>query len=305
MERISTFSQNARTLAYVTQSQNRVSELQNQIASGVKSLDYTGVSRSAERLVTLEASHARVSQYMEDNSLVERRLNTMELNVSQIFDLMTEYKTVIVNGLNASNASDLDLKNRAQQILNQVAALLNVEEDGRKLFAGSRTNTQPVSLSALPATEYTIPTTEGASASYFVGNTDKFKVRADDNFDLTYNIDASERGFERSIRALDIMVKAPLTTDRATLDEVLGVVNNAINDLADIRTGIGGTRKTLTEVNQRHRDFILFTEQSISEIQNVDIADAVTRMTSAQTTLEASFMTIARLSQVTLMNFLR
>lgn len=304
MQRISNFSQNARSLAFVTQSQNRIADLQNQIASGVKSLDYTGVSRNAERLITLETSHARVSQYQEDNTLVERRLNTMELSVSQIFDLMSEYKTLIINGLNASNANDLDLKNRATQILNQVGALLNTEEDGRQLFAGTRTDTQPVDTSLLPGS-YNIPTSDGASSAYFTGNTNKLTLRADDNFDLQYNINAGERGFERSIRALDIMVKAPLTNDRATLNHVLGVVSNAINDLADLRTGIGGTRKTLDEVNARHRDFILFTEQTISEIQNVDIAETVTLMTYAQLTLEASFMTISRLSQVTLLNFLR
>jgi flagellar hook-associated protein 3 FlgL len=228
----------------------------------------------------------------------------MELSVSQIFELMTEYKTLIIDGLNASNADDLDLGNRATQILNQVTSLLNVEEDGRHLFSGTRTDTQPVSLTALP-TSYTIPTLDGASSNYFRGDNGKFTIRADDNFDLQYNIDAGERGFERAIRALDIMVKAPLTSDRTTMNHVLGVISNAIDDLADLRTGIGGTRKTLDEVNVRHRDFILFTEQSISEIQNVDIAETVTRMTHAQITLEASFMTIARLSQVTLLNFLR
>ena len=245
MDRISNYSQNARSLSFFTMSQNRIADLQNQIASGVKSQNYTGVSRDTERLVTLESSHARVTQYSADNSLVERRLNTMELNVSQIFELMSEYKTTIINGLNASNADDLDLRNRAAQILDQVTSLLNVEEDGRHLFAGSRTDTPPVSLAALPAISYTIPTTDGASSSYFVGNTDNLSIRADDNFDLQYNINAGELGFERAIRALDIMVKAPLSNDRPTLNHVLGVVNNAIDDLADIRTEIGGKRKTL------------------------------------------------------------
>lgn len=304
MDRISNYSQNARSLSFVTQSQNRIADLQNQIASGVKSLNYTGVSRNAERLITLETSHARVSQYMDDNSLVEGRLNTMEMSVSQIFELMTEYKTTLIDGLNASNADDLNLRNRATQILNQVAALLNVEEDGRHLFAGTRTNTQPVNLTSLPAT-YTIPTSDGDSSNYFAGDNGKLTIRADDNFDMQYNVDASESAFEKVIRSLDIMIKAPMTNDRTTLNHVLGIVSNSIDGLADLRTGIGGTRKALDEVNARHRDFILFTEQSISEIQNVDIAETITQMTNAQVTLEASFMTISRLSQVTLLNFLR
>ena len=49
----------------------------------------------------------------------------------------------------------------------------------------------------------------------------------------------------------------------------------------------------------------MFTEQTVGEIENVDIAESISRMQSATVTLEASFMTLARLSQLTLLNFLR
>lgn len=306
MNRISTLSQQNRSIGFVTQTQSRIADLQNQVASGQKSLDYRGIARNSDRLITMEASVVRVSQYVEDNALVERRLGTMETSVAQIFELMSEYKSVLINALNVDNANDLDLNNRATQMLAQVQALLNAEEDGRYLFAGTRTDTPPVNTSAMPAS-YTIPTSDAdvTNDDYFVGNTNKFTLRADDNFNIQYNIDASEQGFQRTVRALDVLVKAPLTNDRPTLEHALGLVSNALNDLADIRTRVGTTRKTITEVNARHDDFTLFTEQNINDIQNVDIAEAVTRMQGAQVTLEASFLTISRLSQITLLNFLR
>ena len=50
---------------------------------------------------------------------------------------------------------------------------------------------------------------------------------------------------------------------------------------------------------------MLFTEQTIGEIENVDIAEAFSLMNVATVTLEASFMTLSRLSQLSLLNFLR
>ncbi len=50
---------------------------------------------------------------------------------------------------------------------------------------------------------------------------------------------------------------------------------------------------------------MLFTEQTIGEIENVDIAEAIARMNVDTITLEASFMVLSRLSELTLLNFLR
>ena len=307
MTRISDYAQHTRTLAFITQTRGHLTDLQTQIASGRKSQTFTGISRDASRLVRLESAVARTNQYIKDNQLVERRLQTMERNVANIFELMTEFKTLLVNGLNSQNANDLDMDVRSQQILNQVAALMNVEEDDRYLFAGGRTDTAPVDTGLLPAT-YGLPaavvTVDGDSSAYYVGDSTSLVIRADDNLDIAYNITADTRGFERSIRALDIVIKDG-PTDRAVLNEALRVVNGALSDIANTRTRLGTDQKTLSGVNIKHREFLVFTEEAISNIENVDVAEAVTRMNSAQLTLEASFMTLARLAQTSLMNFLR
>ena len=62
---------------------------------------------------------------------------------------------------------------------------------------------------------------------------------------------------------------------------------------------------TQTVVMPHHREFTVFTNESISQIENVDVAAAVARLSIDQTFLEASYMLTARLSQLTLANFLR
>ena len=103
MERVTSFAQHNRTLNYLTNTQTKLADLQNQISSGRKSLHYDGISRHTERLLTLESSHMRVTQYIEGNELVERRLRTQEANIAEIFDLMSEYKTLLVDALNGES----------------------------------------------------------------------------------------------------------------------------------------------------------------------------------------------------------
>lgn len=303
MDRVTNLAQHLRTSSLIQDTQGRILDLNTQIASGRTAQEYEGVARDAGRLLSLENFHGRVTQYVDNNNLIEGRLQTMEGNVAQIFDVMSDFKTLLVDALNSDNAADLNMTVQAQDAFNEVAALLNGQLDGRYLFAGSRTDTAPVDPTGLPLS-YTVPTTNGASAGYYQGDTLNLQIRAADNFTVTYGVTADELGFEQAIRALDVVIKgAP--TDRATLDHALAVTNEALDNIPDIRTAIGLSRETLSETNSKHSDFLLFTEQSIGEIENADIAEVVTKLNEAQTTLDASFLTLSRLNQNTLLNFLR
>jgi flagellar hook-associated protein 3 FlgL len=303
MTRVADFAQHQRNLANILNAQNRIYAGQLQISSGRKALQYSGIARDANRLVNAEMAHARTNQFIANNDKIDGRLGTMETNVSQMFDVMSSFKALLINALNANNAADLALPTQGQAMLNQITALLNVEEDGRYLFAGARTDTPPVDQTALPA-GYTIPTSDGDAGGFYTGDNTLFSVRADESFDLQYGINAGEAGFERTIRALHLTITGT-PNDRATMEHALAVTSQAIDDLADVRTRIGVTRATLSRVNQMHEDFLLFSEKTISDIENVDITKAITNMTADQVVVEASFLTISRLAQLTLTNFLR
>jgi flagellar hook-associated protein 3 FlgL len=188
-------------------------------------------------------------------------------------------------------------------MLDEVTALLSVQDDGRYLFAGTRTDTAPVDQTQLPPS-YSMPTSDGDAIGYYQGDSVELSVRADVDFTVTYGVTAGERGFERAIRALHmIVIGAP--GDRTTMEEALSVVSNAISDVSDIRTGIGASRAALENVNKRLDEFTLYSEKTISDLENVDITKVITEMNADQVAVEASFTTLARLSRLSLTQFLR
>lgn len=302
MTRVSNIAQNERIISLIMQTQVESNKAELQISSGYKSQTYQGIARDAGRLVEMEISHVRVNQYAENNGLVEDRLQLMESNVAQVADILSTFKTLIVNALNSGNAVELNLPNQATEYMSQIATLLNADLDGRHLFAGSRTNVEPVDLSGLPVS-YTIPTTDGDASGYYQGNATQLSVRADDNLDLTYGITADSLGFEQAIRAMDMVVKgAP--SDTTMLNHALDVVNDAINNVANIRTQIGNTRSSLAEIDKKHQDFLLYAEETIGDLENTDITLAITRLNETQTTLQASYTVLSRLGQISLLNYL-
>ena len=303
MTRVTNFAQHQRNLAHILDAQKRLNDGQLQVSSGKKAQQYSGVSRDVRRIVNVEASHVRTTQFMANNKLVDERLQTMETSVSQVFELVTQYKTLIINALNADNSSDLAMPIQTQAMLDELTALLNLEQDGRYLFSGSRTDTRPVDQTGLPA-GYTIPTSDGDSSGYYAGDTASLTVQADENFTVTYGITAGDTGFEQAIRAMHMVVIGP-PNDRATLDEALRVIDQAIDGVSDVRTRIGSSRAALENVNSRLDDFLLFAEQTISDLENTDITEVITNMNSDQVAVEASFAVISRLADLTLTRFLR
>lgn len=303
MTRVSNIAQHERIVSLIMQAQSDSHAAEVAIASGRKSQNYQGIARDAGRLVEMEISHVRVSQYSENNGLVEDRLQLMESNVSQVADILGVFKSLLINALNSGNAVELNLPNQALQFMDQVATLLNADLDGRHLFAGSMTNTEPVDLAGLPAA-YVIPSSDGDAAGYYQGDAVSLSVRADDSLDLTYGIKADALGFEQALRAMDIVRKgAP--TDTTMLNHALDVVNSAIDNVANIRTQIGNTRSSLAEIEKKHQDFILYAEETIGDLENTDVTLAITKLNETQTTLQASYTVLSRLGQISLLQFMR
>jgi flagellar hook-associated protein 3 FlgL len=69
--------------------------------------------------------------------------------------------------------------------------------------------------------------------------------------------------------------------------------------------GILGVRQdTIEQTEQRHIDFLVILQNQIVNVEDVDAADAMTRLTLLQTNLESSFRLIAGTRDLSLTNYL-
>ncbi len=144
--------------------------------------------------------------------------------------------------------------------------------------------------------------------SYYSGNNAKLNVRIDEHQVIEYGITADNPGLEKLARALYLARTADVTAgnlDRAQLDEALQLAIESITEISAIRSHIGSDRKIFDQTKFRHSDFLVFTGEAVNKIEGVDIASAVAMLAAETTQLEASYMLTARLSQLTLVNFLR
>ena len=194
----------------------------------------------------------------------------------------------VTTGLNDAAIADADTEIRLDDFLENVAA-----SDGSVNVGDARPGD---------------PGYDPANPGFYEGDSAKLSVRIGLNATVDYGVTADEPGFEKLFRALYMVRNANVSAgniDRATLESALGLTIEAIRDIPDIRSKIGSDRLTLEQTKGRHQDFIVFTNEAINQIETVDVAAAVARMSIDQVQLEASYMLTARLSQLSLANFLR
>jgi flagellar hook-associated protein 3 FlgL len=307
MTRVATLAQSQLIQSYIADTQARLQSTQIQVSTGQTAQRYAGIADQANTLVNLEATDARTQQYVANNKIVASRLNAMDTTLSQLSDIATKLKTLLVNANNGSDASQMGLNQQATDLLNQAAGLLNSKFGDVYLFGGARTDTPPVDLSAAgysaPASSYP----SNVDTGYYQGDSTKLIARAGDNFDVTYGVTANQGGFEELIRSLQLTATATTspTIDHARLTEALSVLNSAVQDLPTIRAGIGAAGNAIDQANNEHTTLSIYLEQNITDIKAVDVPAALTRMSADQTMLQAAYTTIVKLSGLSLASFMR
>ena len=152
MNRIATFAVQQLSLSQTLETQKKLFDSQIQVSSGKVSPNFLGVASESRRLVNLEGTLTAADGYIKNIDLIERRLATMEAKTAEAFDLASQFRELLVSALNAENASELALNQRASDMIQTLAGMVNVKQDDRYLFAGGRVDTPPIDLSILLAT---------------------------------------------------------------------------------------------------------------------------------------------------------
>lgn len=164
-----------------------------------------------------------------------------------------------------------------------------------------------------------------ASNSYYSGDAISLTHRVSSDRDFEFDLNAIDPAFEKAIRGIKLILQGSFGTEGGLdqnsqrIDQAKYLVQSSLN-----RT-VGGTPPFGTELtgsidqrqidlsfdqvllnntNNIHTDFIGFLEASAADIENADPLESITKLLDDQRALEASFQALARIGQLSLVNFL-
>jgi flagellar hook-associated protein 3 FlgL len=307
MTRIATLAQNTLMLANLAEAQARVAETQISISNGRVAERYSEIAPDSRRLVSLKSSELRTTQYVASNKLADQRLQAMETSVTGIMQIAQDLRTELVTALNANGKGQGAVSTRASGKLAQIANLLNANIDGRYLFSGSTIDRMPVDLTdpAFTAPPQTYPSV--ADTTYYQGDQAVASTQADDSVVINYGITADDPAFEKVIRALNLTGTASSNNDLDPLrgNEALRLIDQAVSDLGGVIGRVGASRNNLEAVTNKHSDYLVYVDQSISDIEATDIPSAMSHLSQDTAVLQASYAVLAQIKNLSLANYLK
>jgi flagellar hook-associated protein 3 FlgL len=134
-------------------------------------------------------------------------------------------------------------------------------------------------------------------------------VSIDTGVSFGYGIRADNPAIRTILNALGALAGTNLS---ATTDS--GYREIATRAAADLQTGsqamttmasnLGVKQQTLQATEDRHNNFQTAVKVQLSDVQDVDMTDAITRLTQTQTQLQASFQLLSSLKSLTLANYI-
>jgi len=164
--------------------------------------------------------------------------------------------------------------------------------------------------------------------SYYKGDNFTRVHRAAKNREFTINLDAADTAFEKAIRAMGLIAQGKFgtvggleqSTNAHRLNDAVNLLDLSLkpnatsnpqykagytNNIEQTFITVGYQRTLLKNANTSHTRLAGFFEQRVSELENVNKLDVITRLLDDQRSLEASYRAMATIRGLSLQNFLR
>ncbi len=305
--RIGSFSQSQALLLELNRQNTKVFRTQEQVATGKVADNYKDIAADTGVLLTAKKVETRTIQFQNNITELSARVEIQNIQLTRIEDAAAELRQDVLSAIALESGAALSEKIDAafQRILNT----LNSQFDDRYIFGGTRSDQPPVNISTL-ADLVAAPTVAGI----FENNQLRPSAPIDEGQDITIGFLADALGQDilqviKDLATFDAGPSGPFgdhltSAQRSFLESQVAVLNSAHEGLIDQTAANGLLANQLDEARDRHETSLISIRQFISDIEDVDLAEAVTRLNQDQVAVQASARILADLNNLTLLNFI-
>ena len=306
MNRVATGNSYSSVLNDLMRAQVRQAEANAQVSSGKTASDLKGFARQAETLLATRSIQTKVDGFLTQGKILTSRLESQNLALSQTAEAATGARQAIAEALATGRGEAL--MSELSSWFSSATDSLNAKFGGRYLFAGGQVDSPPVTAGSLADL-----TTQPTVASFFDNDNLIPTNQLDESTTIQTGFLADQLGgdlftaFRQVQDFVDVngTFTGQLTATQTTfLQGMLDDFDAAGVGLTDAtaRNGLIQNRVDKTMAVQTDRQSML--EGMVGGITDVDMAQAISRLQQAQTTVEASAQVFRSLSDSSLLNLL-
>ena len=293
--RISTLQFNNSGISTILEAQSQLARLQEQIGTGKRILSPADDPSAAAKLINLKSELSRLASEQKNIASITSALSFEESALNSANDLLQRVRELAVQGQNGTLA-DSDRNAISVEMDELRAQLLNLGNSrnaaGEYIFAGSAINAPAYSEDGtFQGDEVVRQINIGAGVRVAAGHTG---VEVFEDPDGVLNTFAIIEQLSNAIRQNE----APALAERFDdLDE-------AIEQLSMVRTSVGSRMNWVDDQAALNENFNLGLNRTISEIEDLDIAEAIGRLQLQMVSLQAAQQTFVKTQNLSLFNYL-
>lgn len=308
MNRISTSQVYSSALLGVMQAQQRQADAARQVTSGFRADDLKGYADQGATLPAAKTVSARTQALLDANSVLGERLTAQADALTNLSAASQGASKAVQNVIASGDATTL--VQSLQGWFSQASQALNADYAGQPLFAGGTTD-QP----AVDTTDIHSLTAPATAAQHFHDGDLVRTDRIDETTTVQTSLKASDVGGRlfsalKSIMDYNQPPTGPLTGKLSNsqiqfLTSQISVINAATDTVRGAQVRTGGLQAQVDATTDALNGRKSAVDALISSREQVDPAEATSRLQLAGVTLEASAQVFTTLSGSSLLDALR
>lgn len=290
-----------RTLTNIRNQLLRLSDLQNQLGTGLRVNRPSDDPIDARRAVNLRTLIGENQQFLSNIQDARPMLTEGADVLQRVVSIIHRVRELTIQGANETNSQDqLDLiALEINQLLEETVVASNHQTNGRFVFAGTRTLTRAF-VETRVAGSITAVTYQGNANAIQIAPSAGTLVGINETgpsaFQNTVDI------FQMLIGIRDDLRAGNQTNIQAVrLDEL----SSALDDILLSESRLGAVENSFNRIDSNTQDFIVQLQGLLSEKIDADFAETMLNFNTQSNAFEAALNAGARIIQPTLLDFLR
>lgn len=292
---------NPQTLLDLQRTKEQIALVQDQLSSGRRIVHLADDPSGSALILDFQTSIDRNTQYLRQGDAAGSFLQASETALTSISDdVMRLMELGAEGGFSTLSASArASLATEVDGLRSAIISTANTQSEGKYLFAGTATLTQPFSGPA-------------AGPITYAGNAGTIDLEVSPTFTVGTNLVGSAVFFGAGGQgsATDLFQAVTDLRD-GLLANNTAQIQTAANNLDSIHNGIlrnitelGGRQASLSHLKDTLGDMNLSLQSTLSSAQDLDYPTAISEFTNLDTARQAALSTLAKVNRQNLFDFL-
>lgn len=284
-------------LASINTASRQLGEAQRQLATGKRILGAGDDPLAAQQAVGEHAALGAIDAYSRTNSSASARLAAVDNILASLGNKLTAANVAAssARGTNVDPGARAAAAAEVRSLRDGILADINSTFQGTYLFAGTAVN-QPAYV-------------QSGSAWSYQGNSSVVQVEVDRGRRVSISFDgrAILQGSDTTdvLSSLDAVAAAIEAGDNAAIGTGIAAIERAFSRTQRAVGTLGADERSLDEAGVRLSALRVAANARRSSLEDVNLAEAVSRMTQAETAYNATLTAVSSAERQSLLDYLR